>query len=388
MDPSSRLPLELLQKIFRHYLSDRKIPVQSFDPSDGVWIIGQVNSTWRCATLSDASLWSTINAAFTYPSDSTINSSHSDLNNIILSNGIIECLACVLSRSRDIPLSLSLHFPIRSPENAVPLISRTFFSLLMEASNRFQSLDLVAPTPIWEDFARIPPDLICCCPILIDLSIRLDHRTIQTHDDTHVIENSVQMPQLRRLAVHVPSFLDHMTARNLKSLTVKGKSIMGPLADFLDRSKCALTDFDVSWHGTVDELFIILSSMPTLESLTCRRRDLNMSFYERMKLPSTILPRLRSFSLRINDSSTRLLNLLYMHHRVTVDAVPIIDMVESRLAGGVLENVDISYMMVNVLSEDSQRRLSNLNALPHINVEIEPFSVGLLQSRINRRLHS
>ncbi len=35
MDPSSRLHLEVLLKVFHHYLTDREVPVQSFDFSDG-----------------------------------------------------------------------------------------------------------------------------------------------------------------------------------------------------------------------------------------------------------------------------------------------------------------------------------------------------------------
>ncbi len=67
MDASSRLPLELLLEVFRHYISDRDIPVQSFDFSDGLWTLGQVNRTWRFAVLSEKSLWSTIYMAVDYP---------------------------------------------------------------------------------------------------------------------------------------------------------------------------------------------------------------------------------------------------------------------------------------------------------------------------------
>ncbi len=83
MDPSSRLPLELLQKVFQHYLSDRETPVQSFDHSDGLWVIGKVNSTWRRATLSNASFWSAIHATFASPPNPATDSS--DHNAIRLS---------------------------------------------------------------------------------------------------------------------------------------------------------------------------------------------------------------------------------------------------------------------------------------------------------------
>ncbi len=173
MDFSSRLPLELLQKVFRHYLSDRAIHVQSFGHSDGLWVLGQVNSTWRCATLSDVSFWSSINAIFAHPHDlpitsfqkntanlpaprPTASSGEEEENNGIyiptVSNGVVESLAYILSRSRVIPLSLSLHFPMERRARTIPSTCRTFFSLLTAEFNRIQSLKLVARTAIWEIF--------------------------------------------------------------------------------------------------------------------------------------------------------------------------------------------------------------------------------------------
>ncbi|SJL18123.1 uncharacterized protein ARMOST_21695 [Armillaria ostoyae] len=187
---------------------------------------------------------------------------------------------------------------------------------------------------------------------------------------------------------YASSFLHSMHAQNLKSLTLICNYIeaylshASPLADFLHRSKCALTNLDLFWHGSVDKLLTILSRIPTLESFTCRS-DLNMVFYERMKSPSTILPRLRTFSLQIRESITRLVNLS-RGTRPIADATSVIDMVESRLSGGVLQSVDIRYIMVDYLSEGSKRRLSNLNVTPCVAVEIEKFSDDLVQSRIHR----
>ncbi|KAK0207484.1 hypothetical protein IW262DRAFT_534323 [Armillaria fumosa] len=78
MDSSSRLPLEVLQKVFRYYLSDRAIPVQSFDHSDGLWVLWQVNSTWRCGTLSDSTFWSNINGRLAHLHDLPIALSQSN----------------------------------------------------------------------------------------------------------------------------------------------------------------------------------------------------------------------------------------------------------------------------------------------------------------------
>ncbi|PBK64993.1 hypothetical protein ARMSODRAFT_449516 [Armillaria solidipes] len=416
MDFSSRLPLELLQKVFRHYLSDRAIPLQSFDHSDGLWVLGQVNSTWRCATLSDASFWSSINAIFTHPRDLPLAPSQSNAGNLpaprpaassdreeensriiympTVSNGVVESLAYILSRSRVVPLSLSLHFPIERSARTIPSTWRTFFSLLIAESSRFQSLYLVAPTAIWEDFSRIPPTrlpllrklhatfekgsvlipVISCCPSIINLKIGLHY---DTPDISHFNGNSVHMPQLHHLAIRAPSFLDSITAPNLNSLSLVDSTIHVPpprplslrLGDFLHRSKCVLTAFDLFWHGTLDELFIILSSMPTLESLSCHN-DLDMAFYERMKSPSSILPRLRAFSLQPSTSTaSRLLRALLSDAHA--DATPVIDMVESRLAGGVLESVNIGCLVVKILGKRAKKRLAALNALPQVRVEIE-----------------
>ncbi len=144
--------------------------------------------------------------------------------------------------------------------------------------------------------------IISCCRSIISLKIGLHY---DTFDISHFDGNSVRMPQLHRLTIRAPSFLDSITAPNPNSLTLVDSTVLIPpprplslrLGDFLHRSKCVFTAFDLFWHGTLDELFIILSSMLTLESLSCHN-DLNMAFYERMKLPSSILPRLRAFSLR------------------------------------------------------------------------------------------
>lgn len=168
------------------------------------------------------------------------------------------------------------------------------------------------------------------------------------------------MPQLHRLTIRAPSFLDSITAPNPNSLTLVDSTVLIPpprplslrLGDFLHRSKCVFTAFDLFWHGTLDELFIILSSMLTLESLSCHN-DLNMAFYERMKLPSSILPRLRAFSLRPSTSiASRLLRALLESD----DATPVIDVIESRLAGGMLESAYVGCLVVKILGKGAKKR--------------------------------
>ncbi|KAK0207683.1 hypothetical protein IW262DRAFT_1418807 [Armillaria fumosa] len=361
MDFSSRLPLDLLQKVFRHYLSDRKIPVQSLDHSDGLWVLGQVSSTWRCATLSDSTFWSSINGRFAHPYDHPSNTI--DLSETLK----VPFLT---------PLSLSLHFPISRPPKTIPSTWRTFCSLLFTESHRFQSFLLVAPTAVWEEFSRIPPTRLLlirklhatlengfmlvsvtrCCPSLIGLEIGL-HST--TADITYFDGSCIQMAQLRHLTLYTPSFLESITAPNLHSLMLiediasihSPRTLFPRLSNFLDGSKSALTALDLFWHGTLDELFVILSNMPTLESLSCHP-NLDMGFYKRMKLPSSILPMLRTFSLQRHTTlSDRLFAGFFFH----TDAFHLIDMVESRLMGGMLESVNVGRLVVEFLSKGEKR---------------------------------
>ncbi|KAK0184131.1 hypothetical protein F5146DRAFT_1006816 [Armillaria mellea] len=145
---------------------------------------------------------------------------------------------------------------------------------------------------------------------------------------------------------------------------MSSRTLFLQLGDFFHRSKCALTAIDFFWHGTLDEFFVILSSMPTLESLSCHS-DLDMAFYEWMK-PNT---------------STNLLAALLSPH---ADAIPIIDMVESRLASGTLESVNVGCLMVKILGEGAKMRLAALNALSGVKVEVEEFSIKRIGSNLGR----
>lgn len=121
------------------------------------------------------------------------------------------------------------------------------------------------------------------------------------------------------------------------------------------------------------------SSIPALESLLFHS-DLDIAFYEWMKLPSPILPILRIFSLQPSISINLLAALLSLH----ADVIPIIAMVESRLAGGVLKSVNVGRLVVKILGDGAKRRLKALNASSHVKVEIEELSMKRIGSNFSR----
>ncbi|PBK58611.1 hypothetical protein ARMSODRAFT_967595, partial [Armillaria solidipes] len=117
MDPSSDLPVELLSKIFRHYLTDHDIPVQSFNFSDGLWVLGKVSSAWRSTVNSSQSLWSTITITEAFPThdfqkDTLPLSDRSLVSQKNASKIRKEILTQVLRHSRGCPLTISISFPL------------------------------------------------------------------------------------------------------------------------------------------------------------------------------------------------------------------------------------------------------------------------------------
>ncbi len=415
MDPSSRLHLEVLLKVFHHYLTDREVPVQSFDFSDGLWVLGQVSSSWRSAVLSDNSLWSTINLAVNYPPHigsmervtgrivSFTMYDEEPLKNVpttILSETTKEVFTYILGRSGNVPLNVSLHFPTKYPEldDVVSSVWRPFFSLLSAEAPCWRSLNLVAPAPIWGDFAAIPQDrlkllekvhatiprTLCLMPVLnrcqnvVDLAIR-----IRRSDGSPINQNPVKMTRLLQLQVDAPCFLDAITAPNIEHLTVMDKAFaefMFPTSffpDFIRRSKCSLTDLVLHWNGNTEDLFAILSSVPTLESLSCDG-DFEVPFYEGMKSPTSMLPMLRALSLQRHVEHSRLpVQFITRLPAPMADATPVIEMVESRLASGVLQSVSVSDVVVNVLSDMAKGRVAVLNVTPGVKVDIQQFAAGV-----------
>ncbi|PBK64994.1 hypothetical protein ARMSODRAFT_1006846 [Armillaria solidipes] len=423
MDTSSRLPLELLLEVFRHYISDRDIPVQSFDFSDGLWTLGQVNRTWRFAVLSDKSLWSTINMAVNYPSH--VNSTSSgvsanlifydempmdEIHTIVPTPTTNQILAYILLRSKDMPLTISLHFPTKNPdmENVISSAWRPLFSVLLAEAHRLRTLDLVAPAQIWRDFANIP---LARLPLLQ----KVDGTLPYIHDFFPVIQrcsdvsdlavevrytdgsrdggDAIYMPRLCKLEVSTARLLDAITAPNLTSLAVMKKSLITsssrvpPIVDFIRRSGCSLTNLELHWNGTADELFDVLPSMLTVESLSFFHNSFEVAFDTRMKSVSSVLPRLRAFSLQ-RDVVVR-----HREHWVKKldpfpDAIPVIDVIESMLAGGILESIHVGLVVVDVLSEAARERLSILNATPGVKVEIRQWSSDILAWSLYDRLDS
>ncbi len=411
MDPSSCLPLELLLKIFRHYLFDRDIPVQSFNFSDGLWVLGQVNSIWRSAILYDKSLWSKIDVAINYPTQSftrplpgfTLLEEEEPLNEvatIALTPTTNQVLSYILLRSEDMPLAISLHFPAKrmNLDNVPSPVYKPFFSVLSEESPRWHTLDLVAPSPIWEDFANIPLSRLpllqkvhgtlqhghCLFQVIqrssnvVDLAVELRYP-----DGNHAGGNTIYMPRLCKLLASTAPLLDVIIAPNLKSLTVmnthyaSSSSHVHPVSNFIRRSGCSLTNLELHWNGTANELFNLLSSIPTLESLSLFHNDFKVAFDEGMKLLPSVLPKLRALSIHrdvIVRNRQRLVNKLDPFP----DATPVIDTIQSIIAGGVLESVNVGLVVVDVFSNVARQRLFVLNSSPRVKVEIRQWSSDLM----------
>ncbi|KAK0431445.1 hypothetical protein EV421DRAFT_168988 [Armillaria borealis] len=382
MDLSSSLPLELLLKIFRHYLCDRDIPVQSFDFSDGLWVLGKVNRTWRSAILYDKSLWSKINVAVNYPPQDFIRPSPgftlkeeeeplNEVTTIALTPTTDLVLSYILLRSEDMPLAISLHFPAKRMNlgNAPSPVYRPFFSVLSGESPRWRTLDLVAPSPIWEDFANIPLSRLpllqkvhgtlqhghCLFQVIqrssnvVDLAVELRYP-----DGNHALGN-IYMPRLCKLLVGIPPLLDVIIAPNLKLLTVmnnynpSSSPHVHPVSNFIRRSGCSLTNLELHWNGTANELFNLLSSIPTLESLSLFHSDFKVAFDKGMKLLPSVLPKLRALSIH-RDVIVRNRERLVKPLDLFPDATPVIDTIQSIIAGGVLESVSVGLVVVDVFS--------------------------------------
>ncbi|SJK96887.1 uncharacterized protein ARMOST_00135 [Armillaria ostoyae] len=387
MDPSTVLPVELLQKIFQHYLSDREKTspltspnpfqgqrpcghwqtLQSFDLSDGLWVLGRVNSAWRKVTLSSKMLWSTVlitdyaNLRIYSPSDSNI---------------LIEILTEILHRSGDAPLHISLSFPIKVGREKIlsDSASRSLFALLSAQSHRWQWMDLKAPAMIWEDFARIPPSrlgmlrslrtivpsasflvqIVGACLSVVDLMMYSpylnDHYTLPP---VHI-----GMPSLRYLVIssrHI-NVLEAIAAPYLQSLELRGYAYQPSMlsyhsvfTEFIQRSKCSNSLTTLNLYRTCDcrDFIAMFSRTPS----TPRYTDWNRS-----KSVPSLLPNLHTLSYR--DPRTL----------QAADVNLILDMIESRIAGR-LRNVYIGY----VNRADTQKwegRLSSLNSLSDVHIVI------------------
>lgn len=191
------------------------------------------------------------------------------------------------------------------------------------------------------------------------------------------------MPRLCKLEVSTPHLLDGITAPNLMSLTVMNKSSIisssrvPPILDFIRRSGCSLTNLELHWNGTADELFDVLSSTPTVESLSLFHNDFKVAFDKRMKLLPSLLPKLRALSIHrdvIVRHRHRLVNKLHPFP----DAIPVIDTIQSIIADSVLESVSVGLVVVYDFSNVARQRLSILNTSPRVKVEIRQWCSDLV----------
>ncbi|KAK0460148.1 uncharacterized protein EV420DRAFT_1535313 [Desarmillaria tabescens] len=398
-DPSSTLPLELVQKIFGHYLKDRKYPVQSFDFSDGLWVLGQVSSAWRSASLSSKSLWSTIEITIKHPSSKKPGIIADDimvLMNLaplsdacpnpevraVSSHAANQVLAEILHRSGDLPLDIFLSFPIPSAVNPTSPTWSRLFTLLLVESSRWRSFVLAAPDVIWESFSEVSPSH---CPLLRDIDAFCEGgfssipilrtctnvKKLSIHSlkrSSSISESTViHMPFLQDLEVGGVDMLNVITAPNISTLRLTGSAYPQALPntsvpDFLHRSRCSLVALDLTFCTNID-LIDILSNIQSLHSFS-----VSVFFGEelsgllvKMKSDSSFLPKLQELNLSIDQFRTGVESNCY--------AELILDVVESRIAGGALKSVTVEPMNVE-MKKISKSRLDALNALPNVNIKL------------------
>ncbi|PBK92008.1 hypothetical protein ARMGADRAFT_1063930, partial [Armillaria gallica] len=388
MDPSSVLPVELLSKIFHHYLTDREIPVQSFDFSDGLWVLGKVSSAWRSTANSSKSLWSTIIITKVFPTRDTRKDIPPLSNPRVLSRKNAterrkQILTEILSRSGDYPLIISISFPLYMQHREVVPTSDYWplCTILAAHSHRWQAMELEGHPYLLNDFIFTPSfrlqslrklhamvrdkavlgQVARLCPGLVELV------TGVSQGEYTLVR--IKMPALERLEVLGNTHaLDCVSAPNLKLLKIKSDSFANirsdhnrsPVLEFLRHSKCSVRTLDINWRGAHDDLVAILSLTPSLESLECRV-PFTRAFLAELKSPSSLIPSLHTLTLRF-------------HYIIRFPHVKfILRMVESRLAGGILKSVRILPVgRTSIKMFDEQ--LAVINAPPDVTVWLEDNS--------------
>ncbi|PBK95039.1 hypothetical protein ARMGADRAFT_1028472 [Armillaria gallica] len=260
----------------------RKIPMPFFNFSDGIWVLGQISPPHVHSTSSGVS------ANLIFYDEAPMD----EVPTIVLTPTTNQIIAYILLRSCDTPLTISLHFPTKSPEleNIVSSAWRPLFNVLLAQFARWGTLDLVAPAKIWEAFASIPQARLA-------LLQKVDGTLPHVRGFFLVFKCCSNVRDLAvELEVSTPHLLDGITAPNLMSLTVMNKSSIisssrvPQILDFIRRSGCSLTNLELHWNGTADELFDVLSSTPTVESLSLFHNDFKVAFDKRMKLLPSLLP--------------------------------------------------------------------------------------------------
>ncbi|PBK92040.1 hypothetical protein ARMGADRAFT_1013765 [Armillaria gallica] len=385
MDPSSLLPVELVSKIFCHYLTDRDIPVQSFDFSDGLWALGKVSSVWRNIAYSSQSLWSTITITETFPTcDSRKNTLPLSGSSLVSRKKASETrkhiLSEILSRSGRYPLSLCISFPIRIQDREdIPISDQPLCTILAAHSHRWQFVQFMGPASLWDQFLNIPSFRL---QSLRKLSARLGEMTVLGQiarlcpglvelvtfaSKEEYTLGRMKMPTLEHLSLTGDTgALDCISAPHLDSLRITGDLSWTKIRsdhsgshvfEFLRHSKCSVRTMNIKWRGTHDDLVTILSLTPSLQFLQCSIA-FNRAFLESM---SSLIPNLRTLTLQF-------------HYIISSPHVKLIlDMVESRLAGGILKHVRIRPVGKTNIKMFAER-LAALNELPDVSVRLGDIS--------------
>ncbi len=281
----------------------------SFDLSDGLWVLGRVNSAWRKATLSSKMLWSTV-----------LITDHVKLGIYSRSNSKIpiEILTEILHRSGDAPLHISLSFPINVGREKMlsDSASISLFTLLSAQSHRWQWMNLTAPAVIWkisrryflpasrcyEVFAQIVPSasflvqIVGVCLSVVDLMIS------SPYSNKHYALPPVHigMPSLRYLDISSPyiNVLEAIAAPYLQSLGLRGYarrstmlSFRSVFIEFIQRSNCSNSLTTLNLYRTCDcrDLIAVFSCTSSIPRYT----DLNRS-----KAVPSLLPNLHTLSYR------------------------------------------------------------------------------------------
>jgi hypothetical protein len=171
-----RLSPELLSEIFMHCLPQNNYELTSLRRDAAPLLFGQVCSYWRKVSLSTPGLWSSLCLNLCTPRNPDI---------------IADAVSTWLSRSGQLPLSLSLYFREEAP---TPL-AYSAIRAIMPYSQRWESLDLFLPKSLLRSLFSIPGPLP-----------RLRRLGIQTHHGAQEDESSVILaPRLAVVRLEYPS---------------------------------------------------------------------------------------------------------------------------------------------------------------------------------------
>ncbi|KAK0481214.1 hypothetical protein EDD18DRAFT_797596 [Armillaria luteobubalina] len=384
MDPSSVLPVELLSKIFRHYLTDREDPVQSFDFCNGLWVLVNVNSAWRSMANSSKSLWSTITITKAFMRDTRKDAAPlSDRSLVSRKNANEirkEILTEILRRSGSCPLIISISFPLSLQRGEVIRSSdyQPLCAILAVHCHRWQSVDIKGPPYLLNHFVHLPSSQL---QSLQKLHVIVGDKAVLgqvLHICSGLVElvtgaskgectlGRIEMPALEHLEIIGDTrALDCISAHHLRSLKIECDPFANmrsdhrgsPVLDFLRHSECSVRAMDVYWCGTHDDLEAILSLTPSLESLKCCIH-FNRAFLAKMKSPSSLFPHLHTLTLRFGQT------IRFPHVKF------ILDIVESRLESGFLKRVNI-HPVGKTSVQMFDERLAAINAIPDVTVWLE-----------------